>query len=173
MARKKGPTIAQKMSGLKIWQLLIGLVLVVGGTTVFVVLVSGALGGSSVMLDSEYLCGESCDGEYMELEPATYESLIADGKSFVVFVDQGGCTTADRLEGYVKDYGVSHGFKVYRMMFEDMKKTSLHEFIKYYPSVAVISRGKVVGYLRADTDEDSDAYNKYEAFEEWMGKYLK
>ena len=158
---------------MKIWQLVLGLILVVGGTTVFIVLVSGVLGSSYAVLDSEYLCGESCDGEYMELEPDSYDSLVTEGKSFVVFVDQGGCTTADRLEGYVKDYGVSHGFKVYRMMFEEMKKTSLHDSIKYYPSVAVVSRGKVIGFLRADSDEDSDAYNKYEAFEKWMGKYLK
>ncbi|MBQ6461127.1 hypothetical protein IJJ36_01685, partial [Candidatus Saccharibacteria bacterium] len=101
------------------------------------------------------------------------EKKVAEKKSFVVFIDQGGCTTADRLRGFVKDYASSHGFKVYRMMFEEMKKTSLHDFVKYYPSVAVISRGKVVGYLRADADEDSDAYNNYDAFLTWMQKYLK
>ena len=173
MPREKGPTIAQKMAGLKIWQLVLGLILIVGGTTVFIVLVSKVWGGSSVVVDAEYLCGESCDGEYMELSVDEYEKLVGDKKSFVVFVDQGGCTTADRLEGFMKDYASSHGFKVYRIMFEDMKKTSLHDSVKYYPSVAVISRGKVVGYLRADADEDSDAYNKYDAFEKWMGKYLK
>ena len=106
----------------------------------------------------------------MELTPDLYESLVAEGKSFVVFVDQGGCTTADRLRGFVKDYASSHGIKVYRMFFEDMKKTSLHDFVKYYPSVAVILRGKVMGYLRADSDEDSDAYNNDDAFLTWMQK---
>lgn len=173
MPRKKGPTIAQKMAGLKIWQLILGLLLVVGGTTVFVVLTSGILGKTSFVVDLEYLCGESCDGEYMELGVDEYEKLVADKKSFVVFVDQGGCKTADRLREFVRDYASSRGFKVYRMLFEDMKETSLHNSVKYYPSVALISRGKVVGYLRADFDEDSDAYNKYEAFEEWVGKYLK
>ena len=172
MPREKGPTIAQKMAGLKVWQLLIGLLLVVGGTTVFVVLASGAFSRVSMTVDTEYICGESCDGEYMELSPEEYEKLVAEKKSFVVFVDQGGCTTADRLRGFVKDYASSHGFKVYKMMFEEMKETSLHDFVKYYPSVALISWGKVVGFLRADADEDSDAYNKYEAFEGWMGEYL-
>ena len=172
-AAVKKTSIEQRLAGLEIWQLLFGLFLVVGGTTIFIVLVSGVFNGTSVVVDAEYVCGESCDGEYMELDVNGYEKLVAEGKSFVVFVDQGGCTTADRLREFVEDYAVSHGIKVYRMLFEDMKKTSLHDFVKYYPSVAVIFRGKVVGYLRADADEDSDAYNKYDAFEKWMGKYLK
>ena len=172
-ASAKVPTVAQRMSGLKVWQLLAGLLLVVGGTTVFIVLVSGMFDNSKATLDAEYFCSENCDGEYMDLDASEYEKLMEEKKSFAVFIDQGGCTTADRLRGFVKDYASSHGFKVYRMMFEEMKKTSLHDFVKYYPSVAVISRGKVVGYLRADADEDSDAYNNYDAFLTWMQKYLK
>ena len=90
----------------------------------------------------------------------------------MVFVDQDGCTTADRLRGYVKDWAASAGVKVYRMMFSEVKESSLHDAVKYYPSVAVVSRGHVVGALRADSDEDAAAYNDYEAFRGWMGRWL-
>ncbi|MBR3323916.1 hypothetical protein IKG24_00025 [Candidatus Saccharibacteria bacterium] len=156
------------MKKLKVWQLLLGLLFVVGGATLFVLAVSGVFGGAKVKLSSEYICGESCDGEYIELSADDYEKLIADKKSFVIFVDQGGCTTADRLEGFVKDWSINNGIKVYKIMFEDMKKTSLYNSVKYYPSVAVVSSGKVVNFLRADSDEDADAYNKYDAFLNWM-----
>ena len=161
------------MKNLKVWQLVLGLILVVGGTALFVVAVSGGFGESKAVLSSEYICEDKCDGEYMELNKDEYEKLVADKKSFVVFVDQNGCTTADRLEGFVKDWSSENGIKVYKIMFEDMKETSLHDFIKYYPSVAVISNGKAIGFLRADSDEDADAYNEYEAFEKWVEKYLK
>lgn len=165
--------MSKKVSSLKVWQLVLGLILVVGGTTTFVVLVSGAFQNTGFVIDAEYRCEGKCDGEYMELDSSSYDKLVAEKKSFVVFVDQGGCTTADKLREYVRKYAVSHGVKVYKMMFEEMKKTSLHDEIKYYPSVAVISRGKVVGYLRADADEDADAYNSYEAFEKWIEKFSK
>ena len=161
------------MKNLKVWQLILGLVLVVGGTVLFVLAVSGAFGESKVMLSSEYICGDDCNGEYIELSAEDYEKLITDKKSFVVLVDQGGCTTADRLEGFAKDWAVENGVKEHKIMFEDMKQTSLHDSVKYYPSFVVVSNGKVVGFLRADSDEDADAYNKYEAFGKWVEKYLK
>ena len=159
---------------MKFWALVIGLLLAVMGSILFVIAVSGGFDGvGRAVLDAEYLCGDDCDGEYMDLKPSEYEKLVADKKSFVVLVDQGGCKTADKLKEFMSEYAARKGFKVYRMMFEDVKKTSLHDFVKYYPSVAVVSNGKVIGYLKADSDEDSDAYNHYDAFESWIQKYLK
>lgn len=162
----------KSLAKLKIWQLILGLFLVIGGSTLFIVGVSGSFGDQRAVLDPEYECVK-CKFEYTELLPDGYEELIKEKKSFVVVVDQGGCKTADKLREFVKEFAEKNKIKVYKMMFEDMKKTSLHDSVKYYPSVAVISRGKVIGWLRADADEDSDAYNKYEAFEAWANKYIK
>ena len=164
--------VGGKLARLKVWQLVVLLVAVIGGTVLFLGAVGGWFGGSKVTLDAEYYCGEECDGEMMELSGVKYEELVRNGGSFVVFVDQSGCTTAERLRGYVADYAREIGVKVYRMMFSEMKETSLHDFVKYYPSVAVVSRGRVVGYLRADSDEDADIYNSYEIFKRWIKRYL-
>lgn len=153
----------------KVSGLIIALVVVLAGGVLFVGAVSGWFDDSKVVLDAEYY-GEGA--EFMELTASEYEELVEAKKSFVVFIDQGGCTTADRLRGYVLDWVGKNGVKVYRMMFSEVKESSLHSEVKYYPSVAVISKGKVKGYLRADEDEDAEAYNYYEAFKEWIGKYL-
>ena len=169
---KRPATIQKKLAGMKVWQLLALLVLVVGGVVLFVGAASGWFSSDTkVVLNAEYYCGDSCDGEYMELAAWEYEELVREGKSFVVFVDQNGCTTADRLRVYVRDFANEAGVRVYRMMFSEVKKSSLGEAVKYYPSVAVVSQGKVVGYLRADSDEDAGAYNDYDAFKGWMGRY--
>ena len=102
-----------------------------------------------------------------------YEELIARKTTFVVFVDQGGCTTADKLRGFVQEWAKVSGVKVYRIMFSDMKETSLHEVVKFYPSVALVAKGRPVAWLRADEDEDADAYNNYDDFAKWIGKYLQ
>ena len=161
-----------KLVRLKVWQLVVLLVVVIGGTVLFLGAVGGWFGGSKVTLDAEYYCGEECDGEMVELSGVRYEELVRNGGSFVVFVDQSGCTTAERLRGYVADYAREIGARVYRMMFSEVKETSLHDFVKYYPSVVVVSRGRVAGYLRADSDEDADYYNDYEAFVRWIGRCL-
>ena len=77
------------------------------------------------------------------------------------------------MKEYVTRYMTESGVLAYRMMFSEVKESSLHETVKYYPSVALISRGRVVGALRADADEDADAYNNYDVFKEWMQKYLQ
>ena len=58
-------------------------------------------------------------------------------------------------------------------MFSDVKGSSLGEKVKYYPSMAIISKGKVLAWLRADSNDDAPAYNNYEDFENWMRKHLK
>jgi hypothetical protein len=134
---------------------------VVGGTVLFVGAAGGWFGSNKVVLDAEYYCTEGCDGDMAELDGVGYEELVQNGGSFVVFVDQGGCTTADRLRGYVEDYANNMGIRAYRMMFAEARETSIHDYVKYYPSVVIVSKGRVVGYLRADSDDDADYYNHY------------
>ena len=162
---------AEKKKQLGVLGLIVALVVVLVGSLVFVGAVSGWFDDPKVVVSEEYRCIEGCE-EFASLDAASYEDLVKAGKSFVVFVDQDGCTTADRLRRYVSDWAASAGVKVYRMMFSEVKKTSLHDYVKYYPSVAILDRGMVRGYLRADSDEDADAYNNYDAFLGWMQRYL-
>ena len=151
-----------------IWLTLTLVVVVVGGV-LFVGAVSGWFGGQKVILDAEYYNTQS---GFTDLTAQEYEALVGAKKSFVVFVDQGGCTTADRLREYVGRYMEEAGVSVYRMMFAEVKESSLHEFVKYYPSVVIVSRGQVVAYLRADSDDDAKVYNNYEDLEGWMKRFL-
>ena len=157
-----------KKKNRKILPLVMALIVVVLGSILFVGAASGWFDSHKVKLDAEYYA----DGaEFMELTAGEYEGLIEAKKSFVVMVDQSGCTTADRLREYVTRYMTETGILVYKMMFAEVKESSLHEKVKYYPSVAVIDKGKVAAYLRAD--EDAEVYNNYNAFREWMEKYLQ
>lgn len=158
-----------KKKNRKILPLVMALIVVVLGSILFVGAASGWFDSHKVKLDAEYYA----DGaEFMELTAGEYEGLIEAKKSFVVMVDQSGCTTADRLREYVTRYMTETGILVYKMMFAEVRESSLHEKVKYYPSVAVVSKGRVVAYLRADEDADADKYNDYDAFKAWIGKYL-
>ena len=163
---------AEKKRQAGVLGLIIALVVVLFGGLLFMGAVSGWFDNSKVVLDAEYFCKDDCNGEYLELSKEDYEKLIKDKRSFIVFIDQGGCKTADTLRSFMADFARSKGIKVYKMMFEDEKETSLHDTVKYYPSVVMVSKGKVVGYLRADSDEDAPMYNNYEDFEKWIRRYL-
>lgn len=159
-----------KKKNRKILPLVMALIVVVLGSILFVGAANGWFDNHKVKLDAEYYA----DGaEFMELTAGEYEGLIEAKKSFVVMVDQSGCTTADRLREYVTRYMTETGILVYKMMFEQVKESSLHDQVKYYPSVVVVDKGVVRAYLRADSDEDAEVYNNYNAFREWMEKYLQ
>lgn len=150
-------------------KLIIALVVVLIGGVVFVGAVGGWFDDAKVAISGEYL------GDFEEFQNITasdYEKLIENKKSFVLLVDQAGCTTADRLREFVEKWARDAKIKVPKIMFSELKKTSLHENVKYYPSVVVVSQGKVKVFLRADSDEDAEEYNKYETFKEWIGKYV-
>ena len=99
--------------------------------------------------------------------------MAGAGKSFVVVVDQGGCTTADRIKEYAEKYSNKRFFQIFKIMYSGIKETNLKEAVKYYPSVVVISKGKVIVALRADSDEDALMYNNYDDFENWMNKHIR
>lgn len=163
---------AEKKKQAGVLGLIIALVIVLISSLLFMGAVSGWFDDSKLSLDPEYICQQECDGELQDLTGKEYEDLISKKKSFIVFIDQGGCTTADRLREYVSSYARDHKIKVYRMMFEVEKETSLHNYVEYYPSVAMISKGKVVGFLRADSDEDAPIYNDYNEFQNWIRRFL-
>ncbi|MBQ3348594.1 hypothetical protein IJG90_03710 [Candidatus Saccharibacteria bacterium] len=160
--------------GVRIGLLVGALVLVIAESVLFAGMLAGWFDGDSkVTISSEYMCSAAEAEEFINLTASDYEELVADGKSFVIFVDQGGCTTADGLRGRIIEYAKKKGIKINRIMFSEMKETSLYDKVKFYPSVAVVSDGEVVAYLRADSDADAAVYNDYEALEGWLMRYLK
>ena len=141
-----------KKKNRKILPLVMALIVVVLGSILFVGAASGWFDSHKVKLDAEYYA----DGaEFMELTAGEYEGLIEAKKSFVVMVDQSGCTTADRLREYVTRYMTETGILVYKMMFESVKESSLHERGKYCPSIVVVDTGVVRAYIRADRAEEA------------------
>ncbi len=161
-----------RLSGLKVWQLVLLLVLVVGGGVVFMGAISGWFDGKKIDLSPEVRCESGCEKHLVDIGVAEYAELLAKRRSFVLMVDQDGCNTADKLREFVETYAADADIKVYRMMFGEMKETSLHDYVKYYPSVVLVSNGRVVTWLKADENIDADKYNDYSSFRAWMGTYL-
>ena len=158
----------------KIWLLIVALIGVVFGGVLFVGAVSGWFSGPEMAtIDAEYYCYDKCELELEVITPDEYEEMIQSGKSFVVFIDEGGCVTANKMRDFAESFSNVNRFTIFKLFFEDLKEISLGEYVKYYPSVAVISRGRVIAWLRADSDEDAPAYNNFADFEEWMKKYIK
>jgi len=97
-----------------------------------------------------------------------YNNLINDKKSFVIMVDNPGCTTTARMREMLENLPEDERFSYYRIMWQDAMETGLYEYIKYFPSLAIVQEGQIKYYLQADSDDDATYYNDQSALESWL-----
>lgn len=109
--------------------------------------------------------------EVEDLSLSGYEQLIADKKSALIFVDQTGCVTAERMRGFIDEISAENNTKFYRMMWADAKETALKDDVPYYPSLVIMKEGKVAAALKANSDADGPIYNDKKLLEEWISRY--
>lgn len=122
-----------------------------------------------VQLNAEYYNSTAV----VDIDKDQYNQLIKDEKSFVVMVDNPGCTTTARMREFMSELPANLQFSYYRIMWQDAKETSLHDFVKYFPSIVVVDHGRVSYYLRADEDVDSNYYNDAAALQSWLEQRIK
>ncbi|MBP5633736.1 hypothetical protein J6X13_02255 [Candidatus Saccharibacteria bacterium] len=110
--------------------------------------------------------------EEIAIDDKDYAVMIYEKRSFVVFVDQAGCVKTGNMSEWLKDFPEEMQFKYYNLRWPFAKKTSLYDYVKYTPSIALINKGEVVAWLKADSDEDEKYYNDPEALKEWLSSYI-
>ena len=110
--------------------------------------------------------------EAIDIDKDGYEKLIAEQKSFVIMVDKANCYTTADMRKRMTEFPQDMQFKYYRIMWSDAKESSLHEHVKFVPSVAIVKKGQVVDFLDADSDEDTAKYNEAQALQDWIRSYI-
>jgi hypothetical protein len=110
--------------------------------------------------------------EQIELTNAEYDQLVEAKKSFVVFIDLGNCVTANEISGYIQQIADEHQVQFYHIMADDAKEGSLHESVKFYPSVALVKEGKIAEFIHADEEEYSSMYHSQTDLNNWFNQYI-
>lgn len=121
------------------------------------------------LLDSQYYT----TSEQADINGAEYEQLIKNKASFVLFVDMAGCITANGLRNMLSEITSEHQLQFLHIMWPEAKDTSLHDSVKYYPSIVIVKDGKIVDFLKADLDEHAKYYNSTSDLFNWLMHYIK
>jgi hypothetical protein len=133
----------------------------------------------SIVLDAEY---KNTNGNQIEIAKEVaetevvpfFENLVASKKSFVIYVSLPICNgDAAKFKEYVLDFQRKNHVSFYYLTSDYIKDTSLYQTVKYYPSVITYRDGKIVNFLRYDSDEDLEFYKSYDGFERWFNANVK
>lgn len=111
--------------------------------------------------------------EFIDADPSKVNDLIKSKESFVVFIYQPMCTMSSEFEELLDEYMDIRKISIYKMSFSDMKKTSLKDTVRFYPSFIIFKDGEVVDFLDADSDEDTSRYKLVKSFKEWFESYVE
>ena len=126
----------------------------------------------SIVLDAEY---KNTDGKMIELakneeDPARFlDELAAEKKNFVVYVSLPICNgDAAKFKQFVLDFQRKENLSFVYITSDYIKDTFIYDTVKYFPSVIIVKEGKIINYLRYDSDEDVEYYKSYDGFSKWL-----
>ena len=83
------------------------------------------------------------------------------------------CEMSSKFEKVLDEYLKDKKINFHKMSFSEMKKTSLKDKVKFYPSLIIFKDGEVVDFLDADSNEDTKRYKEVEAFKKWFESYVE
>ena len=125
--------------------------------------------------ESKFSLPESAYGgtEQIDLTGEEYEEKLKSGENFIVFVDQSGCITADHLRTMLAEITEAKQLHVYHIMWADARNTSMHDSVKYYPSIVLVEHGQIRDFLQADSDDHVDYYQHTASLLDWLNTYIE
>ena len=106
-----------------------------------------------------------------ELDAESYKQLIAEQKSFILISHLPDCRA--KILQFLKDYSAERQIAVNYMVWSEFHEIEKDSDIKYAPTVIIYNKGKIVDFLKSDSDADTAKYNNYEDFRAWLDSFVK
>lgn len=112
------------------------------------------------------------NGSLVEVTTNDIENKLNSKESFLLFTYNNYCTLDIPCEDIFEEFTKKYQLSILSIPYDDFKKTSLHQKVKYAPSVLIIKEGKIVSYLDANAESDLKKYQDIEAFDSWIKEYI-
>ncbi len=119
---------------------------------------------------------ESCSYNYNGTDFVKISSDEVNNKldsNYILFTYNSFCSFKIPCDSIFKEYMTNNKILIYSIPFSEFKNTYLYSKVKYAPSVIIISSGKVIAYLDANSDSDLDNYQDINKFTKWINKYIR
>ena len=112
------------------------------------------------------------ESNLVEIDPSKFKTLLEDKESFGIFIYDASCISSSEFNKVLLEFSNKYKIYLYKISFQNMKETSLSEKVKFCPSFAIYKNGKLIDYLDASSDEDTDIYKSVDNFSNWFFGYV-
>lgn len=99
--------------------------------------------------------------------------LLSNKKSFILFTYNNFCQFRIPCDSIFESVAKENNIEILQVPFTKFKDSTLNKYVKYAPSVILISDGMIVDYLDSNSDSHLDLYQDTTKFKEWLLKYVK
>lgn len=110
------------------------------------------------------------NGDFINITSNELEKL--DNDTYILYIYNNYCSFTVPCEDIFKEYMEKYNIDFISMKYEEFKKTTYHNKIKYAPSIIIISKGKIIDYLDPEKDSDINKYQDITEFTSWLNKHI-
>lgn len=94
-------------------------------------------------------------------------------ETYILYIYNNYCSFEIPCDKIFKQYMEKYKIDFLSMPFKEFKNTKYYNKVKYAPSIIIIDKGKIIGYLDANKDKDLKKYQDVYELEKWLNKYIK
>ena len=83
----------------------------------------------------------------------------------------GNCVCSTKFNSIIKEFAERNNIVIHTLDSELVSQTEIDD-IKYFPTIVVFKKGKIVDYLKSDRDDNLIYYESSEEFSKWLTSYI-
>lgn len=110
-------------------------------------------------------------GKLLDIKPSTLNKLIAEKESFILYI-YGNCVCSIKFNSIIKDFAEKNNVIIHTLNSELVSQTAIDKYIKYFPTVIVFKKGKIIDYLKSDRNDNLVYYESSKEFTKWLTSYI-
>lgn len=118
-------------------------------------------------LEDKYYTGS----DFIKIDSIGYDQI--KDESYIMYVYNNYCPFPVSCESIFKEYMDKYKISFISMSIGDFNKISLHDKVKYAPTVILVNKGNIIDYLDSNDDKDLNKYQDIIEFEKWINKYIE
>lgn len=108
----------------------------------------------------------------MQINTTGFDDLIKNKESFAIFIYEPSCVTSSDFNNVLTEFTEKYNINIYKLSFQEMKNTDLSKYITFCPSFAIYKQGKLIDYLDAEDNNDTEKFKSLDSFSNWFFSYV-